>query len=669
MSDVVAGLSVGGLSAGEQTRLELCSVEPIRTPGAVQPHGALIAFDGDTSQIIYVSENTADILGTPALELLETDISALVGEDTVAQVRQALTGRDSLANPLVVVVGGRRFDAIVHRVGTLVIIEFEPSIVAPDYQSAPAIYAAIRRLIGETTIDGLWAAAARELHNLTQFDRVMVYHFHPDGHGEIVAEEAAEGMEPYLGLHYPASDIPSQARELYLTKLSRMIVSTAHDGAALLSVAGEDATALDLSHAELRSVSPTHLQFMRNMGQASTMSLSIVHDGKLIGMITCAHRTPHTIPYLLRQGLEILASQIALQLNSMRQIDALTYQMQQRALRTRLVAQLGRGEDIAEALFKDELTVLDLIPAAGATIRLAGVVTSIGRAAPQHEILELVAKTQETFGTPALVSDTLASDYPHLATLVPSVSGVLMVPLGGEGDFLAWFRPEIATTVNWLGDQRASNRATPLSPRDSFSSWSQSVTGQADPWGEAQSEAIELARDLDGVMLRRAESQLANMAMYDPLTGLPNRRFLMDRLEHALAKHARGEEIALLFIDLDGFKLINDTLGHEAGDSLLIHTGKQIVGATRSHDTVARIGGDEFVVLCENTTAEEAEVVARRIVDAIRLPAFAGQQNMQTTASIGIAAAGFTYSPLALLHEADAAMYRAKAQGRDQFSR
>jgi chemotaxis family two-component system sensor kinase Cph1 len=178
-----------------------------------------------------------------------------------------------------------------------------------------------------------------------------------------------------------------------------------------------------------------------------------------------------------------------------------------------------------------------------------------------------------------------------------------------------------------------------------------------------------MGRDLVSTMLRKVEATLANLAFYDILTGLPNRRLLMDRLELALARYARGTEMALLFIDLDGFKAINDNSGHDAGDALLVHVGRQVVGTTRSQDTVARLGGDEFVVLCEDTTPEEAAVIAKRIVDAIRQPVFIGGSTVTITASVGVAAANFTFNAAELLREADSAMYRAKAKGRDQTSR
>lgn len=662
----------GGMSADERYRLDECSLEPIRTPGAIQPHGMLLAVHSDTFDVVSASDNCGVLVGIAAADLLGRPLAAVTGTDSIAELRRVVTDGGQAVNPVPVVVNRQRYDAIVHRSGDLVFIELEATIVSPDYQSAPALYGAIRRLATATTAESLWAEVARELRRLTQFDRVMVYHFHADGHGEVVAEERAEEMEPYLGLHYPASDIPSQARELYLTKLSRLIVSSAEEGSALISAPNPDGVPsfpLDLSRAELRSASPHHLQFMRNMGQVSTLSLSLIHNGELIGMITCAHRTAHRVPFALRQGLEILANQVALQLSSMTEIERLTRQVRIRSIRTQLIGQLSGSTDIGGALFDGRLNVLDLIPSDGVSLCLDGTITTMGSVPVADRVSEVTRRIVAGGGSGAFATHALSLDYPELGELLPDTAGLILVPLGVEGDYFAWFRQEISGTVDWLGDQTLRNRSTPLSPRNSFSSWTESVTGRAAPWDGLELEAAELCRDLEGVFLRRAESKLASLALHDALTGLPNRRLLMDRLEHALTKYARGEELALLFIDLDGFKAVNDTSGHDVGDALLAHAAKQILATTRAQDTVARLGGDEFVVLCENTTAEEADLVASRIVDAIRQPAFAGGHVISITASVGITSANLSFSAQDLLREADSAMYRAKARGRDQTSR
>ncbi|PRY69571.1 diguanylate cyclase (GGDEF)-like protein [Glaciihabitans tibetensis] len=665
----------------EQLRLVRCIQEPIRAPGTIQPHGALLAVDAGTMEITVASDNCEAILGIHHEFLLGNSLRAVTGDEWIAANFAAVARTSTAANPLLLTIGDRQFEVIVHRGGPLVIVEFEPvpgDATSQSAQSAVAVYGAVHRLAQARSHAALWTAAARELQELTLFERVTIYSFHPDGHGEIVAEELAEGMEPYLGLHFPASDIPEQARQLYLTKLSRQIADSSGPTSALLSLPAPAGRAtpqsLDLSSAELRSVSPHHLEFMRNMGQASTVSLSLVRDGQLIGMVTLAHRTPHRVPYLLRQGLEVLANQIALQLNSMDEIDRLKAQVRVRNIRANLVGQSGVRDstdaaDFAAALFSGELTVLNLIPANGAVLSLAGSITTVGVVPPEDGIAHLAGWGLQRDDAQSYVTESLPGQYPELATQLPGVTGLLFVPLPGSGDFIAWFRPEITETVKWLGAQTRDNRVTPLSPRTSFSSWTQSVSGKSAPWDGLEHEAEELSRDLAGALVRHAEAKLAALAMSDALTGLPNRRLLMDRLAQALQSPTRSGATSLLFIDLDSFKLINDTYGHDAGDQVLLETARRILDSTRAGDTVARLGGDEFVILCENTSTDDAGSLARRVIESLRQPIALDGLLLTVSASVGIADADVASTADQLLRGADGAMYRAKQLGRDQASR
>jgi len=652
---------------GEEQRLETCSLERIRTPGTVQRHGALVAVDGETFEITHASDNCAQLLDTEATELLGRPVTFLTGVDSDAELRDVLDPTTATANPREMTVLGQPFSVVLHQAGPSVIIEFERSIPTTDALSAPAMYAALHRLAEAQDKHELWDATAREIAGLTLFDRVMIYHFHPDGHGEVVAEAVADDLEPFLGLHYPASDIPAQARELYLVKRSRLIVNSGTEPSDILSV--PNAPELDLSLAELRSVSPHHLQFMKNMGQTATLSLSLIHNGELVGMITCAHRMPRRISYALRQGLEVLAHQVALQLASMEEIVRLRRQVQVRRIRSQLVAQLAGGVDPADALLDGEVTALDLIPASGVTLRLRGRMSSRGETPPPEVMKKLADSIFSQRGKFALMTDALSVEHPNLAGIVPGVAGLLMLPLGGNGGFIAWLRPEKIRDVQWLGDQSPANRLTPLSPRMSFSAWRQSVSGTADPWDGLELEGEELCRDLDSALLRRAESELAAVALHDSLTGLPNRRMLLIRLEHALTKYARGEELSLLFIDIDGVKNVNDVHGHDQGDAVIIHVARQLLATTRAQDTVARLGGDEFVVVCEATTVEEADIVATRIGRAIRQPVVLNGKPMDLSASIGVVGANLQRSAAEFLRQADSAMYRAKSGGRDRASR
>ena len=198
-----------------------------------------------------------------------------------------------------------------------------------------------------------------------------------------------------------------------------------------------------------------------------------------------------------------------------------------------------------------------------------------------NQVARFVAGFLANGGHLPLASDSLVSEHAELAGTLPGVAGALIVPFGPDGDYLAWFRPEMAQTVTWLGDQSESNRDSSLSPRNSFSAWTGSVAGMAEPWGRAQQEAIELGKDLNGAFLRRIESNLAHFALHDALTGLPNRRLLLDRLENSLVANTRGGDVAVLFVDVDSFKTNNDSLGHDGGDAVLVQIAERFLSCAR----------------------------------------------------------------------------------------
>lgn len=650
----------------EAERLVDCALEPIRTPGAVQPHGVLVTVDAYLRNLNRVSGNTLAHFGVEPRELFGTRLDDLIGPVAVEALRAVLAGSRPATNPVAVSIAGQAYDAIAHKIADEAVIEFEPACDPALFSSPSAVYAAILRLDAIGTRENLWHDTARELKGLTNFDRVMVYHFHPDGHGEVVAEQCADGMEAYLGLHYPASDVPAQARQLYLNKISRTIVSTASESAPLLAAA-EAQTPLDLSQAELRSVSPHHLQFMRNMGQESTLSLSLVQRGELVGMITCAHRTSRRLPYALRQGLEVLANHVALHLGAMTEIAHLTRAADQRELRGRLIDALDATDDMTVALLEGSPSIRDLIPSDAAAVSVNGTIAVAGELVTSEQVATLASRLSETATPLPFSSNSLALDHARLGTAVPAVAGALIVPYG-EGDFVAWFRTEVAQTIDWLGDPSAANRATPLSPRNSFSLWRQEVVGQAVPWHGYELDGVEFGRDLDRFRMRRAELQLAVLGLHDALTGLPNRRLLTLRLQEAFESRAHARPVALLFVDLDSFKEVNDSFGHDVGDTLLVKAASRIRAVTRDSDTVVRIGGDEFVVFCDSIAAEEAKLIANRILLNFRRPFVIGGTVVTTTVSVGIATASEASSPKELLRRADESMYRAKRAGRNQLS-
>ncbi|MDR6970531.1 diguanylate cyclase domain-containing protein [Leifsonia shinshuensis] len=616
--------------------------EPIRTPGRIQSFGMLFVVDVATYEIVTASENAAEWLGRSVSEL---------GSPTLEWSVTAQTHGD----PIRIDLQGAPYDAITHRLGEQVLIELEPT-DAPDVPNS-SVVAAIRSLGLLADADALRQAAADEVKRISGFDRVMVYRFFEDGHGEVAGEASEPDMESYRGLHFPASDIPQQARSLYLTKLSRQIVSTEDAGTPLVSVA--ESAPLDLSSAELRAVSPHHLQFMRNMGQASTVSFSLIQDDRLVGMITCAHRTQRRMPILLRRALEVLAAQLTLQLGALESIGRLRRDLTIREQRAAVLAGVPSSDDPLLTLVESGEELRRLVGADGAILALDGVSRSIGDV-PLIDRSLLLAAT----GTESLSTNELERSHPGLAALMPGFAGLMVVPVGAHG-VLLFFRHEVTRVIRWLGDQTAANRETALSPRRSFSEWRQSVEGSALPWGSVAEEARELGRDLARALDRRREAQLAQLAMIDHLTGLHNRRSFEHELEKAVSA---GEGGVLLFLDLDGFKSINDRHGHETGDAVLRTIARRLTRDSRSSDVISRLAGDEFVVLSGGTGHEDGEAFAARLVRDIADPIDTARGPMTVTASCGVITIEPGKTAKQLVDAADAAMYRAKNSGRNRVS-
>ena len=631
----------------ELRRLEECAREPIRTPGMIQAHGTLLGVDSATGEIVVASDDVAEWLGH--------DIDELGAPELSPAARSGVP-----LDPIRFTWRGAPADAIVHRTDDLSILEIEPVPAGEGYARVPVV-AAIQRLANATSIDELREIVVTELRRLTGFDRIMMYEFQEDGHGIVVAEDHHPELESYLGLHFPASDIPTQARALYLSKLGRAIASTEAAPRPLLSTRLDPAT-LDLSGAELRAVSPYHIEYMRNMGQASTFSLSLVEHGRLVGMITCAHRTERRIPVLLRRSLEVLAGQLSLQVASMREIVRLRHTVEISERRAALLAPLFASDDVTAALFQGRETILDLVPADGVVARIGTSWRVAGVVPPLAPLAGIV----ERLGDTPIATDALERDRPDIAALMPGVAGLLAIPLAQNEGALLFFRGEVAQSITWLGDPGPDNRPSGLSPRASFALWKQQVRGRSEPWGDVAAEAVELAHDLDHALSRRAESRLAELAMRDALTGLHNRRYLVDRLATRGPVGPDGK--ALLFVDLDDFKGVNDRYGHETGDAVILEVARRLRANSRDRDDVVRLGGDEFVVLMDGVTGTDVHAIAERLVEAVAEPIVTSSGVLQITASCGVVVAEPGTPRTGLLEAADAAMYRAKRAGRNRIA-
>ncbi len=513
------------------------------------------------------------------------------------------------------------------------------------------------------------AAVASAVRALTGFDRAMVYQFHKDEHGEVVAEDRLPGLVRYLGHHFPESDIPLQARQIYIRKASRYIPDVDEGDVVVLASPRMAGTRLELGNATLRSVSPFHLEYMRNMKTAASVSFAMAEEGRLTRLVSCTSEHPQWLSRSRRRSCELVVLQAKLQVSAAEQIYRLNDAASRESIRTRLRAAMHNAPGIAEGLMSAPGDLLELCRADGAAACADGQYRSIGAAPPEDAVRRLAGEIRAA-QSPVTPWATDRLEQPAAGSL--GAAGCLFVALAAPDDFVIWFRRDRPQQLRWLGDPRAHSAGL-INPRKSFDTWLERVSGSSAHWTDADLQAAQLVvYDVESAQLSRAQAKLAHLGLHDSLTGLPNRRHLSSVMADMLAGATPTDPVAAIFIDLDRFKEVNDEYGHEAGDVVLCQIARRIVDVTRTrsdvvrradagHPPAVRLGGDEFVVLLPGTDAEGAAQVADRIRQSLLEPiAISPDIQVTVSAAIGVALAAEPEEPRHLLRRADAAMYEDK---------
>ena len=532
----------------QQADLSACEREPIHVPGRVQPHGVLLVVDGPDLRVRHASSNCGERLGVDALDLLGRSLDGLLGADAdLLRSKLHLAPTDDVpallftTRPTLALGGndGTRFHVLGHRRGGRVLLELEPAAAAatanddePGESLHAEVLASALRVQAQTTVRGLLDAAAREVRLLSGFDRVKVYRFDPDWHGEVVAEDKVVDWDSYLGHHFPASDIPQQARHLYTLNRVRLIPDAAYRPADVLPPDDPDTgEPLDLSYAALRSVSPVHAEYLRNMGVAASMSVSVVIDGRLWGLIACHHRTPRFLPHAVRSGCDHLGRVVAAQLAANERAEGQDHRLSLKAVQARLLERMAGHADFADGLLDEPQALLGLADAAGVAVRVGDRLHLLGETPGRDEVERLVGWLAATGRPEVFVTDALAREYPPAGAWADVGSGVLAVRLGDPSlgqDRLVWLRPEVVRTLVWAGDpDKPVAPPAPggrIHPRRSFEAWTQVVRHRSRPWSRPHVEAAaEFRAALTNVVMRksdelsherrrRAEAEAANRA-------------------------------------------------------------------------------------------------------------------------------------------------------------
>ncbi|MBS0638633.1 MAG: GAF domain-containing protein [Proteobacteria bacterium] len=478
--------------------LSNCEREQIHLAGSIQPHGALLHLSRDGNVIVQTSANAASFLALP---------DTLIGR-TLADIPGDLAAslRPHLNDPLTDVARGvrcsigeppRMFDGLIHRPsGGGLIVELEPA--GPVVDLSSTLDSALQAIMAAGTIRGLGDETARIVKAITGYDRVMVYRFDEHGHGEVMSEAREPHLEAFLGNHYPASDIPQIARRLYERNRVRLLVDVDFAPVPLTPVLSPlTGDHLDMSLCFLRSSSPIHVQYLKNMGVRATLVVSLLVSGRLWGLISCHHYEPRFIHFETRAVTELLAEAVATRIAALESFAHAQAELSVRRLEQRMIRAISQEGDWRGALFDGSRALLEPVQATGAALLFENEVRTVGDVPSTADLRELGRWLDSQPREGVLATATLPDDAPDFTPLTPIASGLLAVPVStGPGEYLIWLRPERVRTVTWGGNPfkpvSFGDDPKTLSPRRSFAQWHQLVEGTSDAWSESDQAAARL---------------------------------------------------------------------------------------------------------------------------------------------------------------------------------
>ena len=558
-----------------------CDNEPIHLLGAVQPFGFLVAADSVHWTITRASRNAAEWMGAAgtlvghpidryfaheALHLIRGHLQTAVFTNTVAR---------AFGVPLLA--GKPRFDVAVHIVNETVIIECEPCLDEQGVNSGALVRAMIARLQQTPDLRTFYRVAAREMRGLTGFDRVMIYRFDHDGSGEVIAESARGGLESYLGLHYPASDIPRQARILYERNWLRIIPDIGAPPSPVEPALDGEGRPLDLSMSVLRSVSPIHIEYLQNMGVGASMSVSILRDGKLWGLFACHHYRPHRVAFERRTAAELFGQMFSLLMESRERDEEASYEARARKLHNQLVTVMAAEATRFESIVSHLDEIADLLSCDGIGVWTTGRGTLHGLAPSAEQFAGLIGHLAARELSDVHASHEIGAEYAPARAFADRAAGMLVVPLSRPArDFLVFFRKEVARSVNWAGDPSKPVTIGPLgarlTPRKSFELWRETVSGQSTPWQAADIRIAESVR----VSLLEVILRLSDITEVERKRAQERQEVLIAELNHRV-RNILGLIRGVISQSRDATHTVDDFVGVVGG---------RIQALARAHDQI-----------------------------------------------------------------------------------
>lgn len=496
--------------------LSNCDVEPIHIPGSIQRHGAMLVCDPQTHRLVHASRNAALLTGYPGDLIPGLHLAAIIGEKYAHDLRNAVAKapRAGLAG---IVLGlsftgvEGLFDAAAHLHDGRLFVEIEPCLDSGESarRALDLTRTVIHRIGAEDKVERVAATGAKLIRAMLGYDRVMVYRFLHNGAGRVIAEAKSSALASFMGQHFPAADIPAQARRLYLSNTIRMISDAAYEPIPLEPPLAPGERPVDMSFAQLRSVSPIHCEYLRNMGVSASLSISIVVEGELWGLIACHHDSPKVTPLPLRIGAELFGQYFSLQITVAERRTAMMAASAARARLDGIVAGLSADGAILPGLVERLPDFADLTGCDGAALWMDGLWNACGATPDQEAARALLAVANREAPRGIWTTQELRA---HIDPGSGSdLAGAIAIPLSmAFDDYLILFRNEEAHAIEWAGEPVKTVLSTPsgarLTPRGSFETWREEVRGRSTPWTEADLSVAEaIGTYLRDVILRQNE--------------------------------------------------------------------------------------------------------------------------------------------------------------------
>ncbi len=520
-----------------QVDLSNCDKEPIHLIGRIQAHGFALVINKHSKLIGQVSTNIEAFVGLPYNTVLHKHLEQAFSAHAAKEIAQMLEQKE--VAPFMLIIDEKPFICFTHHAGESIVLEFEP-LIHPTYSHLNRLQSfllhTIEEISGPYPFEELSTLFAHRIQHLLDYDRVMIYQFDEDWHGHVIAEKVKEGVKSYYNHHFPATDIPSQAREMLLQKGIRQISNVNQESIPIFPYLNPyTGSPTDMLATELRNASEIHLEYLKNMHVQASLSIAIIVRAKLWGLVCCHHHSPVFIDYHQRNIAGLIISYYAKSILSSKERQNKDLVTKYATVEKKLIEEMEQNLDIVEGLFTKPVNLLDMSTAKGAALFLAGKLFTLGDCPAQGQIKGIIEWAATNNLPSPFVTRELSRHYPAAVSFTEDASGIMIVELSKHNkDYILWFKPQIKETISWAGNpdkSMAMDGGKKLHPRKSFEKWEQQIHGKSAPWTTLEQErAASLAKTVVSIKLKHQAQKLSilNSQLEEVLTQVKSKNMQLE---------------------------------------------------------------------------------------------------------------------------------------------